>query len=118
VKEIFPLIAAIGAGGMFQPPLIALQAAMPLKDMATSTAAFGFIRTLAGTVGISIGQAIFTSVRENLQYIFFELFGSLFFIQRLSKRLQDLGPETIAAVGSSGSLTESVRHLGDLPVCL
>jgi len=28
----------------FQTPLIALQAAMPLKDMATSTGAFGFLR--------------------------------------------------------------------------
>jgi hypothetical protein len=28
----------------FQTPLVALQAAMPLKDMATSTAAFGFLR--------------------------------------------------------------------------
>jgi len=27
-----------------QTPLIALQAAMPLKDMATSTGAFGFLR--------------------------------------------------------------------------
>jgi hypothetical protein len=28
----------------FQIPLIALQAAMPLKDMATSTGTFGFLR--------------------------------------------------------------------------
>lgn len=47
-KEVFPLIAAIGFGCQFQTPLIALQAAMPIKDMATSTAAFGFIRTLGG----------------------------------------------------------------------
>lgn len=67
---------------------------MPLKDMATSTATFGFIRyvdfacgrrrappllsvvlsvadficldrTLGGTMGISIGQAIFSSVSTN-----------------------------------------------------
>ena len=35
---------------------------MPLKDMATSTAAFVLIRTIGGTVGISIGQAIISSV--------------------------------------------------------
>src|SRR6266446_878638 len=28
----------------FQVPLIALQAAMPIKDMATSTSTFGFLR--------------------------------------------------------------------------
>lgn len=36
---------------------------MPLKDMATSTAAFGFLRTLGGLVGIAVGQAIYSSVR-------------------------------------------------------
>ncbi|KAJ3574818.1 hypothetical protein NP233_g1504 [Leucocoprinus birnbaumii] len=62
VKEIFPLITALGLGSLFQTPLIALQAAMPLKDMATTTSTFGFIRTLGGTVGISVGQAIYTSI--------------------------------------------------------
>ncbi|KAK0451021.1 MFS amino acid permease [Armillaria borealis] len=43
-KVLYPFIAAVGLGTMFQVPMIALQAAMPLKDMATSTAAYGFIR--------------------------------------------------------------------------
>lgn len=51
-KELLPLVAAIGFGGMFQTKLIALQAAMPLKDMATSTAAFGFIRQLGGKFSV------------------------------------------------------------------
>lgn len=34
---------------------------MPIKDMATTTAAFGFTRTLSGTIGISIGNAIYSS---------------------------------------------------------
>jgi len=57
------MIAAIGLGGLFQVrcrwedgpvsdvfdvrfqvPVVALQAAMPLKDMATTTSTFGFIR--------------------------------------------------------------------------
>ncbi|KAF8163478.1 MFS amino acid permease [Crassisporium funariophilum] len=60
-KVLYPLVAAIGLGCLFQTPLIGLQAAMPIKDMATSTATFGFIRTLGATVGISIGQAIYSS---------------------------------------------------------
>ncbi|TCD71968.1 hypothetical protein EIP91_000100 [Steccherinum ochraceum] len=36
VQIVFQLIAGIGYGGLFQPPMIALQAAMPHKDMATS----------------------------------------------------------------------------------
>jgi hypothetical protein len=39
----------------------AMQAAMPIKDMATTTGAFGFTRTLAGTIGISVGNAIYSS---------------------------------------------------------
>ncbi|GJJ12691.1 hypothetical protein Clacol_006935 [Clathrus columnatus] len=61
LKAVYPLIAAIGVGGLFQAPLMALQASMPLKDMATSTAAFVLIRTLGGTIGISVGQAIWSS---------------------------------------------------------
>ncbi|KAF5381014.1 hypothetical protein D9615_004058 [Tricholomella constricta] len=60
-KVVFPLIAALGLGCLFQVPLIGLQAAMPIKDMATSTSTFGFIRTIGGTVGVSVGQAIFAS---------------------------------------------------------
>ncbi|EJU00412.1 MFS amino acid permease [Dacryopinax primogenitus] len=60
-QEIFLLVAAIGVGCIFQPPLIGLQAAMPIKDMATSTATFGLLRTLGGTIGISIGGAIYQS---------------------------------------------------------
>jgi len=61
-KVLYPLVTAMGVGCLFQTPLIALQAAMPLKDMATSTATFGFLRTMGGTVGISTGQAIYSSI--------------------------------------------------------
>ncbi|KAH7912244.1 major facilitator superfamily domain-containing protein [Hygrophoropsis aurantiaca] len=64
VKEIYPLVTAIGIGCLFQVPLIAVQAAMPIKDMATSTGAFVFLRTLGGTVGITIGEAIISSVLQ------------------------------------------------------
>ncbi|KAL5523988.1 hypothetical protein ACEPAG_8161 [Sanghuangporus baumii] len=60
-QEIWLLVTGLGVGCLFQPPLIALQAAMPLKDMATSTAAFVLLRTLGGTVGISVGDTIFQS---------------------------------------------------------
>ncbi|KAF8265941.1 major facilitator superfamily domain-containing protein [Lactarius quietus] len=61
-KALYPLIVSTGVGCLFPIPLIALQSAMPLKDMATSTGAYGFLRTMGGTVGISIGQAIYTTV--------------------------------------------------------
>ena len=43
-QEIWLLIAGLGFGSLFQPPLIGLQAAMPVKNMATSTSAFNLIR--------------------------------------------------------------------------
>ncbi|KAJ7271912.1 MFS general substrate transporter [Mycena haematopus] len=46
-EAVYPLVAALGVGCLFQvnfTPLIGLQAAMPLKDMATSTSTYGFIR--------------------------------------------------------------------------
>lgn len=41
--EIWLLIAGIGIGCLFQPPLVGLQAAMKVDDMATSMAAFNFM---------------------------------------------------------------------------
>lgn len=91
-KVLYPLIAALGLGTMFQVPMIALQAAMPLKDMATSTAAYGFIRTLGGTVGVSVGQVVFSST--------------------LSKRLAKI-PNAEGSL-PTGSLSESVRQLKNI----
>lgn len=52
----------MGVGGLFYPPILAMQAAMPIKDMATSTATVGLLRQLGSTVGVSVGQAIWASV--------------------------------------------------------
>ncbi|KAK7025074.1 MFS general substrate transporter [Favolaschia claudopus] len=57
----FTLLQGMGSGFLFQPPLIALQAAMPLKDMATSTGAFYLVRTLGATMGVSLGGVAFQS---------------------------------------------------------
>jgi len=43
-QEIYPLIASLGIGCLLQVPLVALQAAMPMKDMATASSAFMFLR--------------------------------------------------------------------------
>lgn len=34
-QELYLLIAALGVGALFQTPLIALQASVPIADMAT-----------------------------------------------------------------------------------
>ncbi|KAF7356400.1 MFS general substrate transporter [Mycena venus] len=57
----FTLVQGLGTGFLFQPPLIALQAAMPLKDMAACTGAFYLVRTLGTTLGVSLGGVVFQS---------------------------------------------------------
>ncbi|KAJ7062898.1 MFS general substrate transporter [Mycena amicta] len=64
LQIIYPTIAGIGLGFLFLPPLIGLQAAMPVKDMATSSTTFGLFRILGSTIGISIGQTIWTSILQ------------------------------------------------------
>lgn len=44
VQEFVLLIAGVGMGFLFQPPLIGIQAAMPGKDMATSTSTVILLR--------------------------------------------------------------------------
>jgi len=93
-KVLYPLIVAAGIGCLFQPQLIALQAAMPLKDMATSTGAFVFIRTMGNTVGISLGQVIYTSM--------------------LKRKLNKISG--LSEIGASRAvLSEGVRTLQHLP---
>ncbi|KAJ7249117.1 major facilitator superfamily domain-containing protein [Mycena haematopus] len=112
-EAVYPLVAALGVGCLFQvifAPLIGLQAAMPLKDMATSTSTFGFIRRaccslfdigahphaeLGGTVGIAIGQAIITST--------------------LRKKINKIPNLTVNVDTSPSALSQSVLTLKDIP---
>jgi hypothetical protein len=53
------VVAAFGAGLLFQPPLIALQAQVAPEDTATATATLGFVRSLATSLAIVIGGTVF-----------------------------------------------------------
>ncbi|UZJ56504.1 hypothetical protein CBS101457_005824 [Exobasidium rhododendri] len=61
LQEVYPLIAGIGLGCLFQTPMVALTAAMPPAEMATSVASLALVRTAAGTVGITVAGSIFNS---------------------------------------------------------
>ncbi|KAG0705940.1 MFS general substrate transporter [Suillus ampliporus] len=92
-KEIYPLIAALGIGCGFHTPLIAIQAAMPIKDMATSIGAFVFLRGLGGTVGITIGEAIISRI-----------------LQQKLRGIQGLAIDT-----SATALNDSVKQISSIP---
>jgi hypothetical protein len=55
---IYLLITGVGIGGLFQTPLIALQAAMPPRDMATATGSLVLFRLLGSATGVAIGGTV------------------------------------------------------------
>ncbi|GAA5863355.1 hypothetical protein JCM1840_007499 [Sporobolomyces johnsonii] len=60
-QVLYLLVAALGIGPLFQAPYIAMQSAMPVKEMATSTATVALIRQIGGTAGLAICGAIYAS---------------------------------------------------------
>jgi hypothetical protein len=61
LREIIPfqIVAGIGSGVLFEPPLIALQTLVSQDDTATATATFGFIRNVGLSMSIVIGGVVF-----------------------------------------------------------
>lgn len=55
----FQVVAGIGAGALFEAPLLGLQAFVSQRDTATATGTFGFVRNLATSLSIVIGGVIF-----------------------------------------------------------
>lgn len=62
---LYLLVAALGVGPLFQLPMLHLQASMPQKDMATSSATLALLRSIGGTVGISVVGAIYANRLES-----------------------------------------------------
>lgn len=55
----YQLVAGIGFGMNLEGPMLAVQAAVPARDIGTATATMGFLRTLATAVSIVIGGVVF-----------------------------------------------------------
>ena len=55
----FQIIAGLGSGLLFEPPLIALQAFVEQDDVATATSTFSFIRCIALSISIILGGVVF-----------------------------------------------------------
>jgi EmrB/QacA subfamily drug resistance transporter len=56
---MYQIIAGLGIGPLFQAPIIALQAHINPRDIGTATATLGFIRQLATSTSVVIGQVVF-----------------------------------------------------------
>jgi len=61
----FEIVAGIGAGLLFEPPLIALQALVSQEDTATATATLIFIRNIATAFSIVVGGVVFQNGMQN-----------------------------------------------------
>ncbi|KKY16916.1 putative major facilitator superfamily transporter [Diplodia seriata] len=64
---LYQIVAGIGVGPNFQSPLIALQAHVHPKDIATATATFGFVRNLATAISVVIGGVVFQNEMQKHQ---------------------------------------------------
>lgn len=56
---LYQIVAGVGVGPLFQAPIIALQAHINPRDIGTATATLGFIRQLATSTSVVIGQVVF-----------------------------------------------------------
>lgn len=70
----FQLIAGVGVGMNFEGPLLAVQAVVASRDVATATAAMSFVRTMATAISVVIGGVVFqnemASHRQTLEHTF------------------------------------------------
>lgn len=73
---LFQIICGIGIGPNFQALLLALQTQVQAQDYATATAAFGFTRNLATSIGIVIGNVVFQNSMLKKSEILIESLGS------------------------------------------
>jgi hypothetical protein len=55
----FQIIAGVGLGVLFEPPILALQAFVAQHNVASASSTFGFIRNLATAMSVVIGGVIF-----------------------------------------------------------
>ena len=95
---IFQIIAGAGIGMNFEAPLLAMQAAIDVRDVATGTATFGFFRTLSTAVSVVVGGVVFQNRMAS----------------QLSKLAGILGPELAGELGS-GDAAASIGLIGQLP---
>ncbi|OCF41988.1 hypothetical protein I317_04180 [Kwoniella heveanensis CBS 569] len=85
-------LAGIGCGLSLSTPMLVIQSAMPLKDMAASTSAWSLTRTMGGSMGLPIFSAILnTGLRSRFTSL--EGYGTLFSVPESAsdyKKLHEL----------------------------
>lgn len=96
---LYQIVAGLGIGPLFQAPIIALQAHINPRDIGTATSTLGFIRQLATTTGVVIGQVVF---QNDIASRYAEL------AQAVNPQLADS-----LASGAAGAETQVINQLPD-----
>ncbi|PIA92979.1 putative MFS-type transporter [Cercospora beticola] len=94
---VFQLIAGLGIGPIFQSPIIALQAHINPRDIGTATATLGFVRQLATSVSVVIGEVVYQNQME----------------KKSAQISAALGPEAAGQItgGGAGASTQFIQRL-------
>jgi EmrB/QacA subfamily drug resistance transporter len=79
---IYQIIAGLGTGPIFQSPIIALQAHINPRDIGTATATLGFVRQLATSTSVVIGEVVFQNEMKKKAGLLVRVLGP-----RLAQRL-------------------------------
>jgi hypothetical protein len=61
----YQIVAGVGSGLLFEPPLIAVQSQVHQQDVATATSTLSFIRCIALTISVVIGGTIFMNSMDD-----------------------------------------------------
>lgn len=64
---LYQIVAGIGIGANFQPPLVALQSNVSIQDNGTVTATFSLIRNVASAIAVVIGSVAFANGMQSQQ---------------------------------------------------
>ena len=93
----FQVIAGLGVGPLFQAPIIALQAHINPRDIGTATATLGFIRQLATSTSVVIGEVVFQNEMK----------------KKAGFLVRELGPKLAKQLGgaNAGAETQLIQSL-------
>ncbi|KAK3054433.1 hypothetical protein LTR09_004701 [Extremus antarcticus] len=96
---IYQIISGLGTGPIFQAPIIALQAHINPRDIATATATLGFVRQLATSTSVVIGEVVFQNEMK----------------KKASTLIRALGPKLAKQLGGGNAGAES-QLIDSLPM--
>lgn len=68
----FQVIAGLGTGLLFTPPLLSLQAHVKPEDTATATSTMGFVRNIATCLSVIIGGTVFQNAMAGRSHEFLD----------------------------------------------